>query len=84
MQVVVFIDRVMHPEMDQLLQSLVDKDDADQWGESFFGEARDVADKWAGVRGYQQQTEKGRPQADAGPQGEVGEAVLPERDNVHM
>lgn len=68
--------------MDQFLQCLIDKDDADQCGKSFLGEASDVTHQRAGVCGDQQETEEGRPQADAGPQGEVGEAVLPERNTA--
>jgi len=83
LKVVVFIDGVVHPEVHQLLQGLVDEDDADERRESFLCEARDVTDERAGVRGHQQETEEGRPQADARPQGEVGEAVLPERDDTH-
>lgn len=78
LQVVVLIDGVMHAQVEQLLQRLVNEDDADQRGESLLGEACDVTNQRAGVCGHQQQAEEGRPQADAGPQGEVGEAVLPE------
>lgn len=67
----------MHAQVQQLLQRLVDEDDTDERGERLLGEARDVADERAGVGGHQQQAEEGRPQADAGPQREVGEAVLP-------
>lgn len=74
----------MNSQVEQLLQSLIDEDDADQSGERFLGEACDVTDERAGVRGDQQQTEEGRPQADAGPQGEVREAVLPERTRTHI
>lgn len=80
LKVIVLINGVMMPQVEQLLQSLVDENDADQRCESFLGEARDVTDKRTGIRGHQQQTEEGRPQANAGPQGEVGEAILPERD----
>lgn len=83
LKVVVLIDGVVHPQVEQLLQSLIDEDDADQRGERFLGEARDVTDERAGVRGHQQQTEEGRPQADTRPQGEVGEVVLPGRDRTH-
>lgn len=74
-----FVDGVVNTQVDQLLQRLVDEDDADERGKRFLGEASDVAHQRAGVCGHQQETEEGRPQADAGPQGEVGEAVLPER-----
>ncbi|TNN51005.1 hypothetical protein EYF80_038807 [Liparis tanakae] len=53
-----------------LRRGLVDEDDADERRESFLCEARDVTDERAGVRGHQQETEEGRPQADARPQGE--------------
>lgn len=68
--------------MEQLLQSLIDEDDADQSSKSFLSEACDVTDKRAGIRGDQQQTEEGRPQANAGPQGEVREAIVPERTHT--
>lgn len=75
-----FVDGVVNTQVDQFLQRLVDEDDADQCGKSFLGEASDVTHQRAGVCGHQQETEEGRPQADAGPQREVGEAVLPERN----
>lgn len=78
LNVVVFVDGIVHPQVNQLLQSLVYEYNADQGGEGFLGEACDVADEGAGICGHQQQAQKGRPQADAGPQGEVGEPVLPE------
>lgn len=72
------VEGVELPEGDQLLQSLVDEDDADEGGEGFFGEAGDVADQRAGVGGDQQQAEEGGPESDTGPQGQVGQAVLTE------
>lgn len=80
-QVVLHVDGVNLPEVDQLLQRLVDEDDADESGEGFLGEARDVADQRAGVGGDQQQAEEGRPEADTGPQGQVGQAVVTEDDS---
>lgn len=70
----------MFSQVDQFLQGLIDENDADERSKSFLSEACDVADKRAGVGGHQQQTEKGRPQANTGPQGEVGKAVFPETD----
>lgn len=83
LQVVVFVDGVVNPQVNQLLQGLIDEDDADQRGKCLFGEACDVADKRAGICGHQQQTEEGCPQADAGPQGEVGEAIFPDAHTKH-
>jgi len=71
------VDGVQLPQVDQLLQRLVDEDEADEGGEGLLGEAGDVAHQGAGVRGHQQQTQQGRPQADAGPQGQVGQVVVP-------
>ncbi len=53
LKVVVFVDGVVHSQVDQLLQSLVDEDDADQRSESFLSEACDVTDKRAGICGHQ-------------------------------
>lgn len=78
LKVVVFIDRIVHPQVNQLLQGLIDEDDADQRRKSLFSEACDVTDKRAGICGHQQQTEEGCPQSDTAPQGEVGEAIFPE------
>lgn len=81
LQIVVFVDGVVNAQVDQLLQRLIDEDDADQRGESFLGEASDVTHQRAGICSHQQEAEEGRPQADARPEGEVGEAVLPERNS---
>lgn len=64
-------------QADELLQSLVDEDDADEGSEGFLGEAGDVADQAAGVRGHQHHAEEGSPQPNARPQGQVGERVVP-------
>lgn len=64
--------------MEELLQSLVDEDEADEGGEGLLGEAGDVADQRAGVGGDQKQAEEGCPESDTGPQGQVGQAVVTE------
>lgn len=64
------------PQVDQLGQRLVDEDDADEGGERLLCEAGDVADQGAGVSGDQQDAEEGRPQPDAGPQGQVAQLEL--------
>lgn len=81
-QLVVHVDGVKLPEVHQLLQSLVDEDDADEGGEGLLGEARDVADQRAGVGGDQHEAEEGGPESDAGPQGQVGQTVVTE-DRQH-
>lgn len=77
-QLVVHVDGVVMPEADQLLQGLVDEDDADEGGEGLLREAGDVADQRAGVRGDEQQAQEGGPESDAGPQVQVGQTVLTE------
>jgi len=77
-QVAVHVDGEELPQVHQLLQSLVDEDDADEGGEGLLGEAGDVADQRAGVGGDQQDAEEGGPEPDAGPQGQVGQAEVAE------
>lgn len=71
------VDRVGLAQVEELLQCLVDEDDADECGEGLLCEARDVADQRAGVRGHQHQAKEGCPQADAGPQRQVRQPVVP-------
>lgn len=73
---VMHVDRIDAAEVDQLLQSLVDEDDAYEGGEGLLCKAGDVADQRASISGHQQEAEEGRPQPDAGPQGQVGQAVV--------
>lgn len=79
LQVVVHVEGVGLAEMDQLLQSLVNKNDADQRGKGFFSETRDVANECAGIGSHQQQTEESSPKANACPQRQIGQPVLSEK-----
>lgn len=63
-----FVDRVELPQVEELLQSLVDEDDADESGECLLCEPGDVADKGASICGHQNEAHEGCPQTDAGPQ----------------
>ena len=76
MFVCVLVDGVVLAQFKELLQRLVDEDDADERGEGLLREARDVAHQRAGVRGHQHQAQEGRPQPDAGAQRQVGQAVV--------
>lgn len=71
-QVVVLVEGVVVPQVDELLQGLIDEDDADKRGEGFLCEARDVTHQGAGIGGHQDDAEDGRPEADAGPQRQIG------------
>lgn len=73
---VVHVDWIDASHMDQLLQSLVDENDAYEGCECLLCKARDVADQCTGVSGHQQEAKKGCPQPNAGPQGQVGQAVV--------
>lgn len=77
LQIVVHIKGIRLPEMNELLQGLIDEDDADERGESLLREACDVTDEWAGISGHQQQTEERRPQPDTRPEGQVRQPVFP-------
>lgn len=61
------VDGVVFSQVKELLQSLIDEDDADECSEGLLCESGDVADQGAGVCGHQDQTQEGRPQTDAGP-----------------
>lgn len=63
-------------QLDHLLESVVNEDEADQGGEAFLGEAREVLHQETGVGGDQQQAEQARPQADPQPELQVVEAVV--------
>lgn len=67
-QLVVHVDGVKLPEVHQLLQSLVDEDEADEGSKGLLGKPSNVAHQRAGICGNQYQTQQGRPQADASPQ----------------
>ncbi len=64
--------------MEELLQCLVDEDEADERGKCLLREASDVAHQRTGVGGNQHQTQQGRPQADASPQRQIGQVVVPD------
>lgn len=76
--IVLRVDLVVVGQLYHLFESVVDEDEADERGESFFGETREVLHQEAGVCGDQYQTENARPQADPQPELKVVEAVFSE------
>lgn len=76
-QVTVGVKRIDLPQVEELLQGFVNEDEADEGSKRLLCEPCNVAHQRACVRGNQEQTQEGRPQADAGPQGQVGEVVVP-------
>lgn len=51
-QIIVRVDRVEFSQVKELLQSLVDEDDADECSEGLLCETGDVADKGASICGH--------------------------------
>lgn len=82
--VVVGVYGIVVAQLDHLLKSVVNEDEADQGGEALLGEAREVLHQETGVRGNQQQTEQARPQADPQAELEVVEVVVSEEEEWHM
>lgn len=78
-QVVVFIEGVDFSEVDKFLQRFIYEYEADEWGKRFLCETCDVTNKRTGICSHQHNTEESRPQADAGPQRQIRQAVLPAR-----
>lgn len=71
------VEGVNFSQVDEFLQGFVDEDEANERCKSLLCEAGDVADQRARVRGHQDQTQQGCPQADASPQRQVGQSVVP-------
>lgn len=71
------VEGVNFSQVEELLQGFVDEDEANERRKSLLCEAGDVADQRARVRGHQDQTQQGCPQAYASPQRQVGQSVVP-------
>lgn len=53
------VDGVVMSKLDHLLESIVDKDEANERGEAFFGEASEVLNQEAGISSNQNETQEG-------------------------
>ena len=53
------VDGVVMGKLDHLLESIVDKDEANQGREALFSEASKVLNQEAGISGYQNETQEG-------------------------
>lgn len=58
------VDGVMICQLDHLLESIINEDEANKGGETFFSEAGEVLDQEAGVSGDEDETQEGWPKAD--------------------
>ncbi len=77
-QIAVRIEGIDFSQVEELLQGLVDENEADEGGEGLLCEPSDVAHQRARICGNQHQTQQGRPQADASPQRQIGQVVVPD------
>lgn len=77
-QIAVCIEGVDFSQVKELLQGLIDEDEADEGGKGLLCEPSDVAHQRASISGNQHQTQQGRPQADASPQRQIGQVVVPD------
>lgn len=71
------VDRIVVGQLDHLLESVVDEDEADQRGEAFFRETSEVLNQEAGIGGHQKETQEGRPQADPKTKLQVVKIMVP-------
>lgn len=53
------VDRVVICQLDHLLESIVNEDEADEGGKSFLSEAGEVLDQEAGIGGDEDETLEG-------------------------
>lgn len=53
------VDRVMVCQLDHLLESIVNEDEANKGGKTFFSEAGEVLDQKAGIRSDENETLEG-------------------------
>lgn len=66
-------------KFDHLLESIVDKDEADQRREALFSEASKVLNQEAGIGGYQNETQEGWPQANPKAKLQIVKIMVPEK-----
>lgn len=74
--VVVSVDGMVVGELQHLLEGVIDEDEADEGREAFLSEAGEILDQEAGVRGNENQGQKGRPQADPQSEFQIVKAVV--------
>lgn len=77
-QIAVCIEGVNFSQVEELLQGFVDEDEADEGSKGLLCEPSDVAHQRACICGNQEQTQQGCPQADASPQWQIGQVVVPD------
>lgn len=81
-QVIVHMNWVVVPQSDQFFKRLVDENDTDQGGKSFFCKASDVAYERAGIRCHKKNAEESCPQTNAGSQGKIRKLVVSAKEDM--
>lgn len=76
------VEGVNFSQVEEFLQGFIDEDEANERSKSLLREAGDVANQRARVRGHQDETQQGRPQADASPQRQIGQSIVPGVKNL--
>lgn len=78
------VDGVVIEGSDHLLDGVVDEDEGDEGGEAFLGEARDVLDDEAGVRGDQDETLQAGVQTNPQPELHVVNIIAPVEHSMEL
>lgn len=71
------VEGVNFSQVEEFLQGFVDEDETNEGSKSFLREPGDVAHQRACIRGNQEQAQQGRPQANASPQWQIGQVIVP-------
>ena len=74
------VERVLVPDVENFLESLLDEDEGDQGGKVLLGEAGDVTDEGAGVCRHQDKHQNQYPHADAEAERQILPALPPVKD----
>lgn len=81
-QIVMHVERVHLPQLEEFLHGLIDENDADESSKGFLCESCYIAHQRAGVCGNQHKAQEGRPKANASSQREVGKTVVTEERQI--
>lgn len=78
------VDGVVMSKLDHLLESIVDKDEANKRREAFFGEASEVLNQEAGISSNQNETQEGWPQANPQAELQIVKIMVPEKKEERL
>ena len=75
------VDRLMYPDVGQLVKRLVDEDDGDEAREALLGEARDVADQETQLERHDDLQSYHHPESDPETERHERQTVVPEQQS---